>query len=233
MLRLHSKKFLTLTALAALLLVAARAQTPAPATPQQKKTTTASKTKSKAAAPAVKEKEIIKSVGSKAAPVTMEVFSDYQCPACQNLYFQTIRPMMNDYVHSGRVFYIHRDNPLAMHPYARDAARMACAAAQIGKFEKVVDAIYGSQSVWSSDRSKLELAVASVLTPAELSHVRTSMNSPAVQSSIENDLSLGRRVPVGSTPTVVLTHKGQRITLPSGVSYPLLKRVLDQLLSQR
>ena len=227
MLGVQSRKFVAVTTLAVLLPWVAVAQT---STKAASKTTAAPK--AKAAAPAAAPKEIVKSIGSKAAPITMEVFSDYQCPACQNLYVNTIRPMMNDYVHSGKVFYIHRDNPLAMHPYARDAARMACAAAQIGKFEKVVDAIYGAQTLWAADRSKLDAAVATVLTPAEFSQVRAGMNSPAVQNSIESDLGLGRTVPVTSTPTVVLTHKGQRIALPSGVNYPLLKRVLDQMLAQ-
>lgn len=192
------------------------------------------KTKAKATpAGATANKEIVKHVGSRSAPITMEVFSDFQCPACRNLYFETIRPMMNDYVHSGKVFLVHRDNPLAMHPYARDAARMANAAAQIGKFEKVVEAIYAAQPSWALDRSKLDQAVGSVLTAAELQQIRAGMTSSTVESAIDKDLALGRGVPVGSTPTVVLTHRGQRIPLPGSVNYPLLRRVLDQLLSQR
>ena len=30
--------------------------------------------------------EIVKAYGSKSAPITMEVFSDYQCPACRELF---------------------------------------------------------------------------------------------------------------------------------------------------
>ncbi len=163
----------------------------------------------------------------------MEVFSDFQCPACANLYFSALRPMFADYVHTGKVFFIHRDNPLVIHPYARDAARMANAAAQLGKFERVVEAIYSTQQSWSADRSKLDAALATVLTPAEMNQVPSAMNTPEIAKAIESDLALGRAVPVGSTPTIVLTHRGQRIPLPGGVSYPLLKNVLDQLLSQK
>ena len=208
----------------AVLLLAAPALTFAQASKAAPKSTAAS-------APA--SKEIVKSAGSRSAPITMEVFSDFQCPACRNLYFEVLRPMMNDYVHSGKVYLVHRDNPLAMHPYARDAARMANAAAQVGKFERVVEAIYAAQPAWSVDRSKLDQAVASVLTPAELTQVRAAMTSTAVESSIDRDLAAGRTVPVGSTPTVVLTHRGQRIPLPGSVNYPLLRRVLEQMLAQR
>jgi len=188
----------------------------------------------KAAAPAVvAPKEIVKAFGSRTAPITMEVFSDFQCPACRTLFLEAIQPMMNDYVRTGKVYFVHRDNPLTMHPYARDAARLANAAAQIDKFEKVAAAIYAAQPYWAVDRSKLDAAVAGVLSAAEMNQVRAAMSSSTVDSAIEKDLALGRMVPVGSTPTVVLIHRGQRINLPGTVSYSLLRQVLDQLLSQR
>jgi protein-disulfide isomerase len=176
-------------------------------------------------------KEPVKTAGSRSAPITMEVFSDFQCPACQQLYFGALKPLMNDYVHTGKVFLVHRDNPLAMHPFARDAARWANAAAQLGKFEKAVEVIYASQSAWAVDKTKLEQALAQVLTPAELNQARASLLSPVIEASIDSDLRLGQRVPVTSTPTVVLTHKGQKLPLPAGVNYPLLRRVLDQMLA--
>ena len=78
-----------------------------------------------------------KSLGSKAAPIVMEVFSDYQCPACKTLYQDTLRPVIDNYVSAGKVYLIHRDMPLAAHKHAREAARYANAAARIGKFAKV------------------------------------------------------------------------------------------------
>src|SRR6266700_2080301 len=47
--------------------------------------------------------------GSKTAPVTMEVYSDFQCPACKTLFTTTNRRLMDDYVTSGKVYLIHRD----------------------------------------------------------------------------------------------------------------------------
>jgi protein-disulfide isomerase len=38
----------------------------------------------------------LKSYGSSSAPITMEVFSDYECPSCRSLYETTLRPMIND-----------------------------------------------------------------------------------------------------------------------------------------
>src|ERR1700758_5574834 len=71
----------------------------------------------------------MKAIGTKSAPITMEVFSDYQCPACRAFFENTLRFMINDYVASGKVYLVHRDFPLPMHPYSMDAARWANAAA--------------------------------------------------------------------------------------------------------
>ncbi len=172
-----------------------------------------------------------KSFGSRTAPITMEVFSDFQCPSCRYFFHESVKPLMNDYVHSGKVYFIHRDFPLQMHPYARDAARYANAAATFGKFEKVADAIYGTQEAWTADRSRLEAAVASALTPAEMIRVRQLMKSPVVEAAIDKDMQLGTFNQVRSTPTVILTHNGKVMPLPGTLNYPLLKRVLDQLLA--
>jgi protein-disulfide isomerase len=187
----------------------------------------------KAAAPTAALADPVKTAGSRTAPITMEVWSDFQCPACRNLYIESIRPLMNDYVHTGKVFFVHRDMPLAnLHPHARDAARYANAAAQINKFEKVAEALYFNQDTWAADGSRLESIVASVLSPAEMNRIRQNWKSQIVEQSIDKDIERGRLFRVGSTPTVVLTHRGRSVPLPGGVNYTLLRRVLDQMLSQ-
>lgn len=184
-----------------------------------------------AATPATPEPD--KSAGSRTAPITMEVWSDFQCPACRNLYGEAIRPLMSDYVHTGKVYFIHRDMPLAMHAHSRDAARYANAAAQIDKFEKVAEVLYLNQDAWAADGSRLEAVVASALTPAEMNKVRQNWKSAAVESAIDKDIRRGSLFRVQSTPTVVLTHRGRTTPLPGGVNYALLRRVLDQMLAEQ
>ncbi|MGC1580735.1 MAG: thioredoxin domain-containing protein, partial [Candidatus Acidiferrales bacterium] len=72
---------------------------------------------------AVSDEYIVKAIGSKTAPVTMEVFSDYQCPSCGTLYEQTLKPLISEYVASGKVYLVHHDFPLPMHKYGYEAAR--------------------------------------------------------------------------------------------------------------
>ncbi len=77
----------------------------------------------------------------------MEVFSDYECPSCRSLYENTLRPMINDYVASGKVYLIHRDFPLPMHKYGYEAARWINAAARVGQFQNVEAALYDNQTL--------------------------------------------------------------------------------------
>src|SRR6202521_6430247 len=78
-----------------------------------------------------------KAFGSKNAPLVLEVFSDFQCPACKTLYTYTNRQLMDNYVSTGKVYLIHRDFPLPMHAHPRVAAQCSRAAAEIANLEPV------------------------------------------------------------------------------------------------
>src|SRR5258708_3238432 len=86
--------------------------------------------------------------GSVMAPVTVEVYSDFQCPHCKDLHFGAIKGALRDWVANGRVRIVNRDFPLPQHAYAREAARYANAAARIGQYEKVCDELFRSQDDW-------------------------------------------------------------------------------------
>ena len=173
-----------------------------------------------------------KTLGSRSAPITIEVFSDYQCPACKIFYQETLRPLVDNYVATGKVLLIHRDFPLPIHQYSRQAARLVNAAAKLGKFEKTEEALYAKQDLWEKD-GNLSAALAGVLTPSELAHVTQVADSGKMDVFIEDDVSLGNSKQVHQTPSLFLTHAGQTDALPpGGVSYSLLKRYLDQLLGQ-
>ena len=195
----------------------------------------------------------VKTYGSKSAPITMEVFTDYQCPSCRSLYEQTLRPMIADYVASGKVYLIHHDFPLAGHQHSGQAARWANAAARVGKFEVAEAALYDNQQSWETS-GDIEKYMSGAMTPADFARVQKAMQSCeapgptasptgagvaasphpcALDGYIAEDIMAGIKVPVHSTPTYVITYKGQRLPAGSGVvSWPVLKQFLDSLLQQ-
>lgn len=173
-----------------------------------------------------------KSVGLKSAPITLEVFSDYQCPACRELFLETLKPVIDNYVLSGKVYLVHRDMPLDhIHKYARVAARYANAAAQVKQLEKVSEALYTKQMLWSVD-GNVDRIVAEVLTTAEMKQVRQLVQGGKLEPGIDSDVSRGRAFSVRQTPTMIITHRGQPVPIVGVVPYPMLRRYLDELLAK-
>lgn len=171
-----------------------------------------------------------KAFGSKSAPVSMEVFSDFQCPACKTLYITTNRKIMDDYVSTGKVYLIHRDFPLAMHAHSRVAARYARAAAQIGKGEPVEQALFQNQEKWEQS-GDVDGTIAAVLSPAEMAKVRALVKGGTLDAAIDKDFALGQSYRVNQTPTTVFHSGGQTYPYAGVMSYDILKQFLDQLLS--
>jgi protein-disulfide isomerase len=173
-----------------------------------------------------------KAFGSKNAPVAMEVFSDFQCPACKTLFTTTNRRLMDDYVSSGKVYLVHRDFPLPMHAYSRVAARYARAAAQIGKGEPVEQALFQNQEKWEQN-GDVDGTVAAVLSAAEMAKVRALVKGGTLDAAIDKDYALGQTYRVNQTPTTVFHSKGQTYPFSGVMTYEILKQFLDQLLSQK
>jgi protein-disulfide isomerase len=193
----------------------------------------------------------IKVYGSKNAPITMEIFTDYQCPTCGTLFEQTLRPMINDYVASGKVYVVHHDYPLQMHQYSGQAARWANAAAEVGQFEAVEGALYDNQAAWTAS-GDLAKYISGAMSTTDFKRVQKLMEgceppgptakpgginpSPhpcSLDAFIAQDVALGNQIPVTGTPTYIIYSKGQKLPAGSGfVSWPILKKFFDSLLTQ-
>lgn len=170
-----------------------------------------------------------KATGSASAHITMEIFSDYQCPGCKVLHFATLRRVVDEYVSTGKVYLIYRDLPLPQHTHARQAARYANAAQRLGKFEAVDDALYGTQETWSKN-GQIEAQLASVLTKTELKKLQELARDPSVDAGIARDIQLARQQQVNQTPTLVITANGKVFRVAGVVQYEVLRRFLDSLL---
>src|SRR3982750_2445312 len=120
-----------------------------------------------------------KCFGQATAPMIMEVFSDFQCPACRQLYLETLKQVIAECTSTGKVYLVHRDFPLAMHPYARTAARYANAAARINKFAVVENQLFQRQTDWANT-GNVEGIIAQILTPAEMTKLKAQLSDPKI-----------------------------------------------------
>ena len=182
--------------------------------------------------PAVSDIDPHKAFGSKNAPVIMEVYSDFQCPACKQLFKTTNQQLMDNYVNTSKVYLVHRDFPLPMHAYSRVAASYARAAAHIGRTEAVELALFQNQEKWEAN-GDVKGIVSAALTPADMKKVQALVDGKTLEPLIERDKQLGQMVPINQTPTTVFHSKGQTYPYVGVMSYDVLKQFIDQLLSQK
>jgi protein-disulfide isomerase len=172
-----------------------------------------------------------KSVGSDAAPIAMQVFTNFECPACAAFHRETIRPLMRDYVATGKVRISFCVIAAPNRPAGRRAALYANAAARAGHFERVADALYETQRAWM-ETGDVQAAVATVLSPEEMKRVNAEMRSK-IEGSLEADLALASALQIRSTPTTIITHRGEPVRLVGAVSYSILRLYLEKLLKDR
>ncbi|MGH9786535.1 MAG: DsbA family protein [Terriglobia bacterium] len=171
--------------------------------------------------------------GNPSSPVKIEVFSDYQCPACRAFYLGTMRQVLSEYADAGKVCVVYHEFPLNIHPHAPQAARYGHAALLVGKrqWSQVTNAIFEAQEKWSQD-GQLEPVVAGALSREDMEQVRKLAAEPATNEAIRRDIELGRSREVNSTPTFFITAKGKTEKVAGVVQFPILKRYLDSLLGQ-
>jgi protein-disulfide isomerase len=137
--------------------------------------------------------------------------------------------VIHDYVDTGKVYLIHHDFPLPTFKYSREAALYAIAASRFNKYEQVGDALFARQEYWGAN-GKVEEVVASVLTPDEMKKARVLIKDPQVNQQLDHEIELGHAAKVNSTPSIFLTKRLRVIPVPPNVSYPILHKVIDDLL---
>ena len=187
---------------------AAKSTTPA------KPATAATSHKATTAKPVAALGAPVKAYGSSNAPITMEVFSDYECPSCRNLFETTLRQMIPDYVASGKVYLIHRDYPLPMHKYGYEAARWLNASARIGQFQNVEAALYDNQNAWAAD-GNIEKYVSGAMSTADFKRVQSQMRGcelPGAASVKPAAFALGGQTGTAAPLTAISSRTGRWAT---------------------
>jgi protein-disulfide isomerase len=160
------------------------------------------------------------SQGDKAAPVTIVVFTDFQCPSCAQMH-----PVVEDALktYGNRARLVVRDFPLAMHPEARKAAEAAGAANAQGKFFEYINLLFKNQSA---------LDVASLKKYASnlgLDRTRFDAALDSGQHAIEvsRDVQDGEAYGVDATPTIFINGVRLRNLTAEG-----LRAAIDQALAR-
>lgn len=141
-------------------------------------------------------------LGPASAPVTIEFFSDLQCPQCAR-YEPIVKSLKTEY--GNKVRMILRHFPLSAHEHALPAAWAAEAAANQGKFWEMAEALYKNQWIWARAPAPraafLDLAKQIGL---DLDKFQSDMDNPDVRERIAADQAHAQNVGVKTAPSVVI-----------------------------
>jgi Na+:H+ antiporter, NhaA family len=161
-----------------------------------------------------------KTIGSPTAPVSILVFSDFQCPFCARFAESLKRVRLN---HSREVRIVFRSFPIArLHPHARAAAAAAECAAQRSAFAQLHDLLFDrpdSIGVWSWSDVGARVGV------ADRDWFTKCMGNESTLTRIRDDSTAASALGLTGTPTVMVN----RWLLPSGAPPD---SVLDALISK-
>lgn len=131
--------------------------------------------------------------GAATAPVTIVVFTDFECPFCQKVE-DTVRALEKEYGQKVRVAY--RSYPLPFHEHSREAAKAALAAHRQGKFFEYRDALFAHQE--ALDRPAL-IQYAKDLSLDE-ARFQADLDDPSIERAVAADEAQVERLGVKGTP---------------------------------
>jgi protein-disulfide isomerase len=154
-------------------------------------------------------------LGDPNAPVRIDVYEDFQCPACRSYSEQIENQVVENYVATGQVYYVFRHFPFlddgALSKESDQAANASMCAAEQDRFWDYHDILFANwngenQGAFSDSRL---IAFAESLS-LDMEAFNACFEENRYQGEIEADLAAGRRAGVQGTPSVFV--QGQLIT---------------------
>lgn len=136
------------------------------------------------------------SQGSASAPVTVVMFSDFQCPACAATH-PVLKQVISQY--PNKIRFVVRDYPLIqIHQNAFQAAQAANAANVQGKFFEYAELLYNNQE--SLDIANLKRFAEEI--GLNLKQFEADLTSGKFAEEVKKDMADGEEYGVSSTPTI-------------------------------
>lgn len=147
--------------------------------------------------------------GAADAPVTIALFSDFQCPYCAR-----ILPLFEQVLgkNKGKVKLVFKNFPLNTHQFARKAATAALAAGKQGKFWVYHDRLFQNYNRLN-DQVVQEQAKQLGL---DMQKFEKDMGDPQISQVINQDMQDGAKAGVRGTPAIFVNGVLLRNTNPEG-----------------
>ncbi len=158
-------------------------------------------------------------LGNKNAPVSLVVFSDFQCPFCSK-----VQPLLDEILKNNpdKVKIVFKHLPLKMHKQAEPAALATIAAHEQGKFWQMHDALFALGK--KINKKSIEKAAEGI--ELDMDKFKKDLASPATQDKLKKDMIDAGKAGVSGTPTLFIN--GRQV---KGRGAHVLQSMIDQELS--
>lgn len=153
------------------------------------------------------------------APVTIVMFSDFECPYCAES-MQTIAALERQY--EGKLRFVYKALPLMTHPSAMLAALVGHSAWQQGKFWPYHDRLFSGGEL--DEQTIVEYAREAGL---DLPRVAREVEDLTYGAQIRRDLRAAKRLQLRSTPIFFINGR----MLPGARAKHVFRQVIDQELA--
>jgi protein-disulfide isomerase len=181
-----------------------------------------------------------RALGPADAPVVIEVWSDFQCPAC-GLFAKLVEPdLIDEYVRSGDVQLIYRDRAFLDGGDPNGESHQSAAAARCsgdqGKFWQYHDYLFENQdgeNKGAFNRETLDQIATAV--GLDMDAYGSCMEGDASLQAVSDETAQGAAAGVNSTPTLAINGVLQRpgaIPMADGSSGPGLRTLIDAELAK-
>ncbi len=161
-------------------------------------------------------------IGKESAPISLVVFSDFQCPFCSK-----VQPLLDEILEKNpdKLKIVFKHLPLQMHKQAKPAALASIAAHEQGKFWQMHDALF---AVTPKKLNKETIEKAAQDIGLDMEKFQKDLASPSVQAKLKKDMVDAGKAGVGGTPTLFIN--GRQV---KGRGANVLQEMIDQELAPK
>lgn len=139
--------------------------------------------------------------GQEDATLTLLEFSDYQCPFCARHYRDVMPAIVDEYVATGKVKYVMKENPLtSIHKQAFDASLAALCAHDQGKYWEMHNVLFDNQKQLSNDDLKAHADSIGL----DANEFAECFDSRKYEKQVNRDLATATKLGVRGTPGFLL-----------------------------
>ena len=174
----------------------------------------------KVAAASSRERPMVNdnAMGDPNAPIKVEEFSDFQCPYCQRFYLETENQIVEEYVRTGKVYFVYRsmgnflsDNIArsggSRNTESNDAISAAYCAGDQGKFWEYHDILFANHTGEGvGDYAARKLTAYAEEINLDMNAFQSCFNSGKYEERAKQDGVDGAAAGVTGTPAFYLTY---------------------------